>query len=949
MAATPAFAGWPRLTLKSGSRRAVERENVLPLSPMNQPEPGPDAPASVDPALPPPERPACALVPKGRWKGYKLDGPFGSEAETCFEAVRLDNMEPVLIRAEPVVEATEWRRGAWQRLAEQEDLAIVGPIEAVEEEGWRYEVTRRPPATTLLDWFSCHKAGYESVEALVRQLAAVLETLHAQGVVHRNLRPETIYVDAEDDTLRVVVGGLQGATLYTQSTIELKAVDPFYAPPEAAGRRELPPGTGLCAWDWWSVGRIVQQFLLGRHVAVLLKPEAARDAAALAKAAEQLLLEREPPGMRAGAVEAMGPIDPVIKTLLQGLLTSARDARWSGPETRRWLARETVRVHYELPTGARLFVWKGRGLTLAAAAEFFAGEEPWDDGEFNLFSSDEPASFLAFLRAESSLAATLALVEKHLEWIDRPEWSDVPPVVRRTIVAGVVWLALAQSQGQRAALALRGRRVDAEGLAALFECVGSSAAVALARGLVEPSFVDRLAPLDPEAATTLSGLAALGEEARRQAVGGGWIDAEDEEAHARILHLALELPPARSARIEKLRAQYATCRSPELAAWLVDRDAPDWATVLLAYTGERAAHFGYVTHGAWKRERLAELDERARRVRTAIFWRRLQDTLRLGVVAGAPWVVIGLLVAVLLGTGGLLAGRPGLALAAAGALGAGRWWLPVLVSRWVRRHDPDAAPWSRRDGWRRCREEAERLVPGAPTVSALEDELSAVGQARENLAPSTGPAVAVPDFGPLRAGLVAATFSLAVLAGHFVHTGAPRLAALVRERNVPSPSEPVAATAAAYDDAAARVDAEAEAVASGKFEYVDDGFGRRLRGPLERWAFHAPAAPVEPLPVERVRPASAWQRAHARVSLELLLLPYVRDSVHALVAVRVPSADGGTELMILNGRSRRPFADDALRLTRDLDAQTWYEHGRRRVIYLGEPPSLAGEFSLAPE
>jgi hypothetical protein len=913
---------------------------------MNQPEPGPDAPASVDPAMPPPERPACALTPKGRWKGYKLDGPCGGEAETCFEAVRLDNMEPVLIRAEPVVEATEWRRGAWQRLTELEDLAIVGPIEAVEEEGWRYEVTRRPPATTLLDWFSCHKAGYESVEALVRQLAAVLETLHAQGVVHLNLRPETIYVDAEDDTLRVVVGGLHGATLYTQSTIELKAVDPLYAPPEAAGRRELPPGTGLCAWDWWSIGRIVQQFLLGRHVAALLKPEAAKEAATLGKAAEQLLLERDPPGMRAGAVEAMGPIDPVIKTLLQGLLTSARDARWSGAETRRWLARETVRVHYELPTGARVFVWKGRGLTLAAGAEFFAGEDPWDDGEFNLFSPDDPSSFLAFLRSEPSLAVTLALVEKHVEWIDRAEWSDVPPVARRTIVAGVAWLALAQAQGQRAAFVLRGRRIDAEGLAALFESVGSSAAVALARGLTEPHFVDRLAPLDPEAATTLSGLAALGEEARRRAVGAGWIDEADEEAHARLLHLALEPLPVRSARIEKLRSQYATCRAPELALWLADRDAPDWAKVVLAYTGERAAHFGYVTHGAWKRERLADLDERARRVRAAIFWLRLQTTLRLGVVAGAPWVVIGLLVAGLLGTGGLLAGRPGLALAAAGALCAGRWWLPVLVARWVRQHDPGALPWSRRDGWRRCRDEAARLAPVEPTVSALEDELSAIGQARATLAPAAGTPVSAPDFGPLRAGLVAATLTLAVLAGYFVQTGVPRLAALAREPASPPPAGPSVPVIAAGESEA--VEAEAAAVASGEFEYVDDGFGRRLRGPLERWSFHAPAA-VAPLPVAEIRPASAWQRAHARVSLELLLLPYARESVHALIAVRVPSADGGPELMILNGRNRRPFGDDALRLSRELDAQNWYQHGRRRVIYLGEPPSLAGEFSLAPE
>jgi len=52
--------------------------------------------------------------------------------------------------------------------------------------------------------------------------------------------------------------------------------------------------------------------------------------------------------------------------------------------------------------------------------------------------------------------------------------------------------------------------------------------------------------------------------------------------------------------------------------------------------------------------------------------------------------------------------------------------------------------------------------------------------------------------------------------------------------------------------------------------------------------------------------------------------------------------------MILNSRSRRPLDANALRLRHELDVQTWYQYERRRVIFLGEPPALMGEISLAP-
>ncbi len=918
---------------------------------MNEPEPGTGAPASVDLAPPPPEVSECKLVSGGRWKGYAIERPLPEGPGQCFEAVKLDVMESVLVRAVRVGDATEWRRGAWQRLSELEEVAIVGALEAVEEEGWRYEVTRRPPGATLVDWFACHKAGYDTVEALIRQLAAVLGALHAQGVVHLNLRPDTVYVDASEEALRISVGGLHEATLYTQAGVELADVDPLYAPPEAAGRMRHPPGTALCAWDWWSVGRIVQQFLLGRHVAALLKPEAVKDSTVLRHVAEQLLLEREPPGMRAGAVEAMGLIDPVIKVLLQGLLTSARDARWSGDEVRRWLARETVRVHYELPTGARLFVWKGKGFTLAAAAEYFVREDHWDDGEANLFTPEDPASLVHFLRQEPSQAASLALLDMQIGWVDLPDWADVPPAARRTVAAAVAWLALARSEGQRASLTLRGRTIDGEGLTSLFEGICASDSVALARALIEPHFIDRLVPLDPDAATVLSGMATVGGDAQKQAVSAGWVDASDEEAYVRLLCLALETKASLTARVERLRSQYASCRDAELARLLGAQATPAWVQVVLAYTGERVSHFGYITHSQWKREQLTVLDERSGRIEAALFWRRLRQILRGCVVTGSSWRLIGVFATVVLLIGGVVAERPLVSILTAGLITGARWMGVALIGRCVTRMDPTATPWTLHDGPDRCRREAERLYPSAAGIVELRGERAKIEAARLALGPAAPLAPPWVDFGRLCMATATATLAVVALTGYLAFTAAPRIGGCFDDRSGDRSLADETRLAVFADAPSAemvgRLNAEAD-LSSGKFEYVDDGFGRRLRGPLQPWTLVSPPAPVAPLPVESVKPASAWQTAHALVSLELLLLPYARDAVHALIAVRVPTIDGGSELMVLNSRNRRPLDANALRLRHALDEQTWYQYDGKRVIFLGEPPALDGEISLAP-
>ncbi len=852
----------------------------------------------------------------------------------------MDVMEAVWILARPITELTEWRRGAWQRLSSLEETAIVGCVEAVEEEGWRYEVFRRPPGSTLAEWFACHQAGFEGVEALVRQLGDVLRAIHAQGVVHLSLSPETIYVDSSVETLRIVVGGLHEATLYTQSTVQPGAPDLLYAPPEAAGRESHPPGTGLCAWDWWSVGRILQQFILGKHVVALLKPEVAKDPAALRAAAGALLLERDPPGMRAGAVEAMGPQDPLVKTLLQGLLTSVREARWSDADVRRWLARETVRVHYELPARARLFVWKDRGYTVASAVEHFVQEEAWEDGELNLFAPDEAGTFAGFLNLNPEHQADAACLATFKSWLELPAWAGVPPAARRTVTAAVSWLALGKRHGLKVGLVVRGRKMDAEGLTSLLESGNPGDVIALFRALLEPGFLERLATVDAQAGAELYDLATLGGEALRRAIDAGWIEATDEDAHLRVLGLALESDHALASRLEKLRGAYVDNRDPALAHLLNDRAGPPWADIILAYTGERATRFGYITAAQVRRERLASLDRRLSEVQTALFWRRVGWLLRAVWLAGAPWPAVGTVIAVLLGVGGILAGRPGLALFAAFLVALTRLVMPWALTRLLPRTGVAGDPWRLCDGVGRCRREAERCDPDRRSLAKLTMEQRELEAQRAALGAEAIPG---PRVRPLAGLGVAAGIMQAAAAVCTVWLGSE---AWFQFRPGPdtAPSPASGETAAVSTPLQEPVDQ----VESGKFEYVDEGFGRGLRGPLEPWTLHAPAAPVEALPVEARVPARPAQTAHALVSIELLLRPYARNAVNALVAVRVPSTTGRTELMIFNGRSRRPLDAMALRLTSELTERTWYQYDRCRVVFLGEPRQLVGEISLAP-
>lgn len=889
-----------------------------------------------------------------RWNRFTLEAEFPG-ARHSYLAEDAGLMEKVLITARLIDDGIDWRRRSWAQLCAMQQVKILRCLEAIEEHGWRYEIMAAPPSTTLREWLAAHRPGFDEVEAIVRQVAAMLTSLHDDGLVHLNLRPDTLHIDEGTEGLDVVLGGLQEATLFNQPTLITIDVDPFYAPPEAAGLAQHQPGERLRCWDWWSLGRVVQELMLGHHVlGTLLNRDVSKITPELRTRAEMLLLEREPAGVRAGAVEHMGA-EPAALPLLRGLLTGTCDGRWGSDSVQRWLRHETVRDFYDQPRTVRLWTVGGRVFTIKDAAEFFTQRPNWAAGENTLLQPNEPGSLAQFLRETPSYREHWERLQSVVQLAESSGWMEVPALARRTLTAAVGWLTLGASSGSRAVFRVRGHAMDAAGLLDLLKDPGGGESVALLRGLLHAPVIDYVESLDPVAGRVLRGLATRANAALTMVLAEGWLDPNDSAGFTRLFTLALQRNTAVQERLAVMQATYATSRYPILARILANRTPPPVEALVLAFTGETPQQCGFVTHADYRGERYQALKSEADTIAGALRWVRLHQVLHYGRCWGMRWQMF---VAV---AGGLALAAAAMSravwppLAVALSLVVARAWLWWRVRRTLQRYEPKTGVWSWRDGTQRSMEERTRaLAQTNATPGELQSRLQTlrtsmaefVEEARKN------PAAPDPQWWDV-AGVfvVSAVITVAALVqatGTLVATLrliAPKPVAVVQ----PPPAPMVIQSRVESLDSSLPPNLVADPeglLATGRYEMVDDGFGRRLRGPLQRWDFYAPAQ-VTRLKIQARASASAEQAAYAMVSATLVLRPYLRDSVAALLAIQVPTTRG-TGLLVFNGRDRR-LVDRQVRLVRGtLQERTWYELDGKRVLYLGAPLPFEATNSLAP-
>ena len=256
-------------------------------------------------------------------------------------------------------------------------------------------------------------------DRLVRQLAQGVNYLHNLGIVHRDLKPGNVMVRrfpegwkikiVDYGTVSLVEGGQDGSHTTFAGT-------PRYAPPESQGRKFQERTPDLKKYDWWGVGRIIQEVLLGCTVSDLLGDGQFAEGSTSLEAHFEIIIREEKVehyGCRAGMVELTearikGGLGK-YRSLLRGLLTTSLEDRWGFAEIARWLKQPDnppPDAYDKLPDrqASHLFPYKGRYYTLGEIARTLATADHWNEAQKFLFQganvSTKEKSLLDFIRID---------------------------------------------------------------------------------------------------------------------------------------------------------------------------------------------------------------------------------------------------------------------------------------------------------------------------------------------------------------------------------------------------------------------------------------------------------------------------------------------------------------------------------------------------------------------
>lgn len=185
-------------------------------------------------------------------------------------------------------------------------------------EGIHYEIVEYIPQGTLRELMAKGPMPRDDVIAIVREIAAALDEIHAHKILHRDLKPENVLVRTESP-LRLAltdfgIASLRDATQHFTGTARTTS----YAAPEAL--------TGVIddKADWWALGMIVLEAASGRHP--------------FAGLSEQVMSHH----LATRPVDARGVYDDRLRMLCRGLLLRDPKRRWGSAEVSRWLAGDAT-------------------------------------------------------------------------------------------------------------------------------------------------------------------------------------------------------------------------------------------------------------------------------------------------------------------------------------------------------------------------------------------------------------------------------------------------------------------------------------------------------------------------------------------------------------------------------------------------------------------------------
>lgn len=215
-----------------------------------------------------------------------------------------------------------------ERLSRRQPAHVVRILEHGVSEGTAFEIQEYCLGGSLRSWLSRGPQPRETLVIVLRQLGEAIEAVHGLGILHRDIKPENILLRQQQPLDLALtdfgIASLQAATQHFTSAARTS----LYAAPEAL--------TGVLDGkaDWWSVGMILLEALLGRHP--------------WAGLSEQVVSHR----LATQPVDVSGVGDEAWRALCRGLLRRDPRRRWGGGEVARWLAGDPeLRTDRESPDG----------------------------------------------------------------------------------------------------------------------------------------------------------------------------------------------------------------------------------------------------------------------------------------------------------------------------------------------------------------------------------------------------------------------------------------------------------------------------------------------------------------------------------------------------------------------------------------------------------------------
>ncbi|HWA29013.1 MAG TPA: hypothetical protein VG734_25400 [Lacunisphaera sp.] len=838
----------------------------------------------VDPACP---NSAAVLKPARQWaRRYVVEGGAGETGGPWFHARDTQEGKSVLLRIVAAGHAPG-RRDVWGKLQGGSLPHLQRPLAVYEEGGERSEVWEPAKGVAIRRWLTATvRADLDQVRAILRQLTAAVESLHFSGVAHFSIGPDTVYIVEGGSGPTITLGGFDHAALFGAKELVAIPVDPFTAPPEAAGLFQHSPGELLCGWDWWSVGRLVQELLLGHHVAQDV-PEG-QIPRTLPATATALLLEREIPGVRAGAVEIMEDLDPSLARLLRGLLASSVTGRWGAQEIKEWLAGQSPVERYSAARNEEFFRFGGRGYAVAEFARILQASPAPKEGIRHLFAVAEQDTLSFFLADNSRHEKSEQQLIAAREMVGATALRQFAEPLRQEIAAAVAWHGLASGsfiwRGQslsevRLREGLQNERDFHEWRIIL-------------QALATPLVLTHLGRHDSDVVRLLERLVKTASEAEAMATKCHWLKPNTPGPLKDLWAAAAESDARLQAARERLQRDYAASDHAAFQTIFAERKPTRTMQVLVAWAETNPTVFGLVTHAEMKLRRKTALLEEGKALARVIFWLRLDRGMRsCPWLFGSRWLLVltGLVAASLVavhfpGSRGLALGLlPILALAGV-RLGANRWQAR-LVEHW----SAGSGRWGWWDGPKRCSREVMSAAEKDGTPSTLGAALAAMkrvhGDLRELVA--NGEQVPIPHAPRHAATWAVAVFgwvALAGLAGGSVRWGLvhpPSLAAHATAWERPSNKE--------KEDRPRR---PASNQATGikitwPHKVTDDAFEITVKGSFTPTAEQT---------------AAGLDRGRAIVA------PYKPETISSLVAIFVRLEDGRGGLLLFDGKKGALFS-----------------------------------------